>query len=178
MRQIALVRRGGGEPAPQHFVQPPGPLGGNLQPISQGLTRHLLPQDLIQGGEARLQLAQQALLATLLCLECFMARHTGLPRRIGFLMAGAGEREFRRQGIEGRLQVLPLPAKGPGLFVFQLEAGKPGLGLQLLQAIHLGAGLVEPPLQLAQLLLPLLLTLARLLEPIARCRPHALLVGK
>ena len=73
-----------------------------------------------------------------------MARHTGLPRCIGFLMAGAGEREFRRQGIERRLQVLP-PAKGPGLFVFQLEAGKPGLGLQLLQAIHLGAGLVEPP---------------------------------
>jgi hypothetical protein len=71
------------------------------------------PRDLIQGGEARLQLAQQALLATLLCLELFMARHTGLPRRIGFLMAGAGEREFRRQGIEGRLQVLPSPPRGP-----------------------------------------------------------------
>ncbi len=92
-----------------------------------------------------------------------MTGHAGLPRRFGFLMTGAGERKLRRQGIEGGLQALPLPAEGAGLFILQLETGEPGLGLQLLQAVHLGAGLVEPPLQLAKLLLPLLLTLARLL---------------
>ena len=89
----------------------PGPTRGNLQPIRQGGARHLLPQDLIQGGEARLQLAQQAPLATLLCLECFMARHTGLPRRIGFLMAGAGEREFRRQASRAGCRFSP-PRQG------------------------------------------------------------------
>ena len=71
------------------------------------------PQDLIQGGETSLQLAQQTLLVTLLCLECFVAGHGGLPRRFGLLMAGAGERKFRRQRIKRRLQVLPFPPRGP-----------------------------------------------------------------
>ena len=156
LRQVALVRRDCGEPAAEHLVQPPGPLGGHLQPIRQGRAQHLLPQHLIKSGEAGAELAQQATLPIPPFFEGLVARHAGLPRLFQCLVAGARECQLSRQGIQRGLQALTFPAEGAGLFIRQLESRQPGLGLQLLQAILLGAGLVEPAQCLAELLLPLL----------------------
>ncbi len=90
----------------------------------------------------------------------------------------ARECQLIRQGIQRRLQALTFPAEGAGLFILQLESRQPCLGLQLLQAASLGAGLVEPALCLAELLLPLLLALAGQLQPLTCREANGLLVGK
>ena len=176
--EVALVPRLGGEPAPEYLVQPLGPLGGDLQPIRQGGAQHLLPQHLIKSGEAGAELAQQAALPIPLSLESLVAGQAGLPLRLQLPVAGPGERQLGRQGIQRGLQTLTFPAEGAGLFIRQLESRQPGLGLQLLQAIHLGAGLVEPALCLAELLLPLLLALAGQLQPLAGREANGLLIGE
>ena len=107
-----------------------------------------------------------------------MAGHAGLPRLFQRLVAGSRECQISRQGIQRGLQALTFPAEGACLFILQLESRQPGLGLQLLQAASLGAGLVEPALCLTELLLPLLLVLAGQLQPLTGREANGLLVSK
>ena len=86
--------------------------------------------------------------------------------------------QFAPQHIEGRLQICILCADGAGALILQLEAGKPGFGLQLMQATEPGPGLVKLALQSGQLLMPLLLALAGLLKLLAGPQSRFLLLGE
>src|SRR5690606_36547512 len=93
-------------------------------------------------------------------------------------VASPGVFQLGRQGVEPGLQRLPFPAEWTCAFILQLEPCQPGLGLQLLQTVHLRTSLVELPLQLAELLLPLLLALTRLLQLFAGGKTQPLLIGE
>lgn len=114
----------------------------------------------------------------MLLLELFMGVDR-LRQLLGQLASGSPRQlQLATQGIEGRLQVIGLCTEGASAFIFQLEAGKPGLGLQLLQATQPGTSLVELPLQPGQLLLPLLLAQAGLFQLLAGVLASLLLLGE
>ena len=79
----------------------------------------------------------------MMLLELFMGVD-GQGQLLGQLVGG-GPRQLQlaTQGIEGRLQIVSLCAKGAGALIFQFETGQPGLGLQLLQTTQPGTSLVE-----------------------------------
>ena len=76
----------------------------------------------------------------MLLLELFMGVDL-LRQLLGQLTIGRPRQlQLTTQGIEGRLQVIGLSAEGASTFIFQLEAGQPGLGLQLLANHPTGYG--------------------------------------
>ncbi|MNH05610.1 hypothetical protein D3C79_649530 [compost metagenome] len=97
--EVARVAWLGGEPAAEHLVQRLGPLGCHLQAIRQVGPLHLLPQDLIEGGEAGLQLSQQASLPTLLPLALFVTGHSRLPLRLQLGLSGTAKLQLGGQGV-------------------------------------------------------------------------------
>ncbi|MNR06455.1 hypothetical protein D3C85_1225270 [compost metagenome] len=99
LRQVALVAWLGGEPTAEHLVQCLSPFGRHLQAISQVGPLHLLPQDLIEGGEAGLQLSQQASLPILLPLALFVTDYRPLPLRLQLGLSGTAELQLGGQGV-------------------------------------------------------------------------------